>query len=204
MRRGRAGETGTMTEQKPRATYKDLLAVSDTMVAEILDGDLYGSPRPAMRHSRVSLVLGGQLFDPYDRGRAGPGGWWLLFEPEIHLAGDVVVPDLAGWRRDRLPSIPDIAAISLAPDWVCEVLSASTERMDRVRKLPIYAREGVGHAWLINPQTRTLEVFRRGEGGWSLLSTHGGDELVRAEPFDAIALELGELWGDQGADRRRS
>jgi Uma2 family endonuclease len=185
-----------MTERRPRATYKDLLEVPDTMVAEILDGELYGSPRPAMRHSRASLVLG-RLLDPYDQGRSGPGGWWFLFEPEIHLGGDVLVPDLAGWRRDRWPEIPDTAATALAPDWICEVISPSTERIDRVHKLPIYAREGVEHAWLINPQARTLEVFRRAEKGWTLLSTHGGEESVRAEPFEAIAIVLPDLWGER-------
>jgi Uma2 family endonuclease len=185
-----------MSEPKPRATYKDLLELPDTMVAEILDGELYGSPRPAMRHSRASLVLGRRL-DPYDQGRGGPGGWWFLIEPEVHLGEDVLVPDLAGWRRDRLPEIPDTAATTLAPDWICEVLSPSTERIDRVRKLPIYSRECVEHAWLINPRTKTLEVFRRAENGWVLLSTHGGAESVRAEPFDAIAIDLPELWGER-------
>jgi len=185
-----------MSQSKRRATYKDLMEVPDTMVAEILDGELYGSPRPAMRHSLVAWELAIQLGAPFGHGRGGPGGWWFLFAPELHFGEDVLVPDLAGWRRDRLPVIPDTPAISLAPDWICEVVSASTERMDRVRKLPIYAREGVGRAWLINPQTRTLEVFRRGEDGWVLLSTHGGDESVRAEPFEALALALSELWGD--------
>ena len=186
-----------MSHRKPRATYQDLLEVPDTMVAEILDGELYASPRPAMRHSLVASALGGQLWGPFGHGRGGPGGWWLLDEPELHFGDEVLVPDLAGWRRERLPEIPDTAAISLAPDWICEVVSPSTERIDRVRKLPIYAREGVGHAWLVNPLTKTLEVFRRGEGGWILLSTHGGDDAVRAEPFEAIAIELPELWGER-------
>ncbi len=186
-----------MTEQKPRATYKDLLEVSDTMVAEILDGELYGSPRPAMQHSVVSLELGGQLLGPFGHGRGGPGGWWLSFEPELHFGDDVLVPDLAGWRRARLPAIPRTAAISLAPDWICEVISPSTERIDRLRKLPIYAREGVENAWLINPLTKTIEVFRQTENAWILRSTHGGDELsFQAEPFEAIAIDLPELWGE--------
>jgi Uma2 family endonuclease len=185
-----------MTERKPRATYKDLLDVPDIMVAEILDGELYASPRPAMRHSQVASELGGVLWGPFRHGRGGPGGWWILDQPELHFGEDVLVPDLAGWRRDRLPQIPDTAAISLAPDWICEVISPSTERIDRVRKLPIYAREGVQYAWLINPQTKTLEVFRRAESAWILLSTHGGDESVRAEPFEALAIELPELWWD--------
>lgn len=181
-----------MSERKRRATYEDLLEVPGTMVAEILDGDLYASPRPAMRHAGVHSALLGRLFDPFNR----PGGWWLLYEPELHFGDEVLVPDLAAWRRERLPEIPDTAAMSLAPDWVCEVLSPSTERIDRVTKLPIYAREGVGHAWLVNPLTKTLEVFRRAPGGWVLLATHGGDESVRAEPFDTFELQLAELWGD--------
>ncbi len=186
-----------MAEPKPRATYKDLMELPDTMVAEILDGELYGSPRPAMRHSRVSSALGGQLWGPFGRRRGAPGGWWILDEPELHFGEDVLVPDLAGWRRERLPDIPDTAAISLAPDWICEVISPSTEQIDRVRKLPIYAREGVENAWLINPLTRTIEVFRRTANGWILLSIHGGDDsALRAEPFEAIAIELPELWGD--------
>ena len=185
-----------MSERKPRATYQDLLEVPDTMVAEILDGELYASPHPAMRHSLVVSALGGQLWGPFGHGRGGPGGWWLLDEPELHFGDEVLVPDLAGWRRERLPEIPDTAAISLAPDWICEVVSPSTERIDRVRKLPIYAREGVGHAWLVNPLTKTLEVFRRAQAGWVLASTHGGDDAVRAEPFETFEIQLPELWGD--------
>ena len=192
-----SAKPGTMTTRKPRATYQDLLEVPDTMVAEILDGELYASPRPAPRHSRVASALDGVLWDPFDRGRGGPGGWWLLFEPELHFGDDVLVPDLAGWRHDRLDRIPDTAWISLPPDWVCEVASPSTERIDRVQKLRIYAREGVGHAWLVNPTTRTLEVYRRAEDKWTLVSTHGGDKVVRAEPFDAIELDLLVLWGEK-------
>ena len=119
----------------------------------------------------------------------------------LHFGDEVLVPDLAGWRREGLPEIPDTAAMSLAPDWVCEVVSPSTERIDRVRKVPIYAREGVGHAWLVNPLTKTLEVFRRAQAGWVLLATHGGDDAVRAEPFDTFELQLPELWGDVGFPR---
>ena len=180
---------------KEKATYEDLLEVPDPLVAEILDGDLYASPRPALPHARVASALGGQLYDPFDRGRGGPGGWWILDEPELHFGDDVLVPDLAGWRRDRLPHIPDAPWISLAPDWVCEVASPSTERIGRVKKLRIYARESVSHAWLVNPTTKTVEVFRRAESSWTLVAAHGGDEAVRAEPFGAIELDLAALWG---------
>jgi len=136
------------------------------------------------------------LRGPFDRGRGGPGGWRILDEPELHLASDVVVPDLAGWRRERLPRLPDEAYFSLAPDWICEVVSPSTAAMDRVKKLAIYARERVSHAWLVDPIACTLEVLRLEEGRWTILSTWSGLDTVRADPFDAIDLDLSLLWED--------
>jgi Uma2 family endonuclease len=159
-----------------KVTYDDLVRVPEHLVGEIAGGELYATPRPGSRH--------------------GPGGWWIRFEPELRLGDDVLVPDLAGWRRQRLPDFPDTASFTLAPDWACEVVSPSTERLDRSRKLPIYAREGVGHAWLVNPAARTLEVLRRDASHWLLLAVHGGDEVVRVEPFAAVALDLLVLWGE--------
>jgi Uma2 family endonuclease len=177
------------------ATYEDLLAVPDPLVAEILDGDLHTSPRPAVPHSVATSSLGGELYGPFDRGRGGPGGWWILVEPEIHLGPDVIVPDLVGWRRTRLPEMPRGPFLEIAPDWVCETISPSTERIDRGRKLAIYARERVGHVWLLNPIAETLEVYRLEQGRWLLLATFAGDVTARAEPFDAVELELWRLWG---------
>jgi Uma2 family endonuclease len=185
------GPSGTM---KTRATYEDLLAVPDHKVAEILDGELFVSPRPAAPHARTASVLGVEIGSPFDRGRGGPGGWWILDEPELHLGEDVLVPDLAGWRRERMSTVPNAAFFTLAPDWVCEVVSHSTEQIDRRRKQPIYAREGVSHLWFVNPLARTLEVYRRSPDGWLLAATHAGAEQVRAEPFDAVELELAALW----------
>ena len=167
-----SGRSDTM---KTRATYEDLLAVPDDKVAEILDGELFVSPRPAVPHARTSSVLGNEIGGPFDRGRGGPGGWWVLDEPELHLGDDVLVPDLAAWRRERLPTLPKAAFFTLAPDWVCDVVSPSTEQIDRRRKQPIYAREGVSHLWL-------------------LAATHAGAERARAEPFEALELELAALW----------
>ncbi len=132
--------------------------------------------------------------NPFDRGRGGPGGWWIVDEPELHLGRNVLVPDLAGWRRERLPAFPREPFFTLAPDWVCEVLSPATARLDRLKKLSIYWREGVGHAWLVDPVLETLEVFRRLEEAWLGALAAGGDDVVRAEPFDAIELTLTGLW----------
>lgn len=167
----------------------------DHLVGEILDGELVVSPRPAPRHSVVSSALGSTLGPPFQFGDGGPGGWWILDEPELHLGENVLVPDLAGWRRERLGTIPDEAFFTLRPDWVCEVLSPSTSRTDRVRKLPIYARADVPHLWLIDPAAQTLEVFSLEAGRWVLLATHGADEVVRAPPFESVPLALSRLWG---------
>lgn len=181
---------------KRPATYEDLLKVPQDRVAEIVEGDLYASPRPAVPHSVSGSSLGGELVSAFQFGRGGPGGWWVLDEPELHLGDDILVPDLAGWRRERLLKPPDAPAITLAPDWICEILSPSTEQLDRARKLPAYARHGVPHAWLINPAARTLEVYRAEGGRWVLVGTYADDARVRAEPFDAIELDLLTLWGE--------
>lgn len=186
---------------KHRATYEDLVQVAEHLVAEILDGDLFASPRPAVPHARAASALGIEIGGAFDRGRGGPGGWWILDEPELHFGEDILVPDLAGWRRERLPRLPSTAFLSLAPDWVCEVISTSTERIDRARKLPIYAREGVEHAWLVNPDAQTLEVYRRSGKAWLLVATHDGDAPVRAEPFAVIELDLSSLWGESSVGR---
>lgn len=181
---------------RKRATYEDVLCAPEDKVAQIIDGELHLSPRPAARHAAVSSVLGEELGPPFRRGRGGPGGWLLLDEPELHLERDILVPDLAGWRRERLSSIGDEAYFTLPPDWVCEVLSPSTEKLDRSAKLRIYARSKIPHAWLVNPAQRTLEVLRLTDDGWLTVAVHSDQERVRAEPFDAIELDLGLLWSE--------
>jgi Uma2 family endonuclease len=177
-----------------KATYEDVLNAPENTVAEILDGELHLSPRPGPKHSAAASALGMALGEPFHRGRGGPGGWWILDEPELHLGEHVVVPDLAGWRRERLPSLPDDAYFSLAPDWVCEVLSPSTERIDRVHKLRIYAQAGVSHAWLLDPTQRTVEVLRLQGATWLIAAVLGGEDVMRVEPFEAADLDLGSLW----------
>jgi Uma2 family endonuclease len=178
------------------ATYDDLLKVPDTQVAEIVDGELHANPRPRPRHAVAGVEIGGILHGPYSHGRGGPGGWWILYEPELHLGRDVLVPDWAGWRRDRMPHVPETAFFPLAPEWICEITSPSTASLDRVKKLAAYAREGVGHAWVIDPDARTLEVLRLENGRWTILGVHAGNEIIRAEPFAEIDLELASLWAD--------
>jgi Uma2 family endonuclease len=178
------------------ATYDDLVRLSDHLVAEIVGGELHASPRPAPPHAVAYARTMGLLEPAFDSGRSGPGGWWILAEPELHLGADVLVPDLAGWRRTRMPRVPGTAYFPLAPDWLCEIISPSTARLDRAQKLAIYARERVSHAWLLDPLARTLEVLRLEAGRWTIVATHAGDETVRAEPFDAIEFTLNEFWVD--------
>jgi Uma2 family endonuclease len=182
------------TPAKKPATYEDLLALPDNVIGQIIDGELVVSPRPAVPHAQAASALLTDLGPPYGRGRGGPGGWWLLFEPELHLDRDVLVPDVAGWRRARVTSLPPEPYLTVAPDWVCEVLSPSTRGVDRVRKLRIYAREHVPHVWLVDPEARTLEVFRLQDSQYLVAATFDGDAPVRAEPFEQIELELGALW----------
>jgi Uma2 family endonuclease len=174
--------------------YQRFLEVPEYKVAEIIQGRLVTHPRPTLRHATAASVLAAKLLEPFMCGGGGPGDWVILIEPELHLARDILVPDLAGWRRERMPRIPDVTGVELAPDWICEVLSPSTSATDRADKLPIYASHQVGHAWLVDPLAQTLEVLQLFSERWRLLATHRDHAVVRAEPFDAIELQLGVLW----------
>lgn len=178
------------------ATYEDLFDLPENVVGEIFNGRLVTHPRPAPKHARSYSGLGAELWNPFDRGRSGPGGWWILDEPEIHIDGDILVPDIAGWRRERMPKLPETAWFDLAPDWLCEILSPSTARVDRVEKLPIYARWGVKHVWLVDPDLRTLEAYENSDGRWLLIATLKDDDPVSLAPFDAISFPLNSLWAD--------
>ncbi len=187
-----------MSTARKQATYEDLLALPDNVIGEIIAGELHVMPRPRVRHASASSRLGVELGGPFDRRPGGPdrpGGWILLDEPELHLGPDVLVPDLAGWRRERMPELPDEAFIDVAPDWVCEVLSPSTERHDRIAKMRAYVRERVGFVWLINPALQTLEVYAIEGDHYGLVGQFDGDGPVRAVPFDAVELDLGAVWG---------
>lgn len=186
-------------KQHKKATYDDILKLPENMVGEIIGGELFVSPRPANKHALAATRLTGKLGPTFGGGGEGPGGWWIISEPEIHVGKkteeEVYVPDLAGWRRERMPEYPDAPFFELVPDWVCEILSPSNMRLDRTKKVPQYASLGVKHLWLINPRDKTLEVLRLESGKWILLSTHVEADKVIAEPFQAMEFDLGALWG---------
>ena len=176
------------------ATYDDLVKLPPILVAEIVGGELHASPRPAPPHAVAGAGLLGALSPPFHDGEGGPGGWWILYEPELHHGPDVLVPDLAGWRRTRMPVPPETAYFPLAPDWLCEVVSPSTAALDRARKLAIYAREGVPYMWLVDPLARTLEILRLADGHWVIDAVHVGNVTIRADPFADVVLRLERLW----------
>ncbi len=175
-------------------------AAPDHVLAEVLDGELFLMPRPRPSHALAAASLLSDLFAPFHRMRGGPGGWTLLGEPELHLGArpDIVDPDIAGWHRARLADDvfgSDAAgAITIAPDWVCEVLSDRIEAIDRGKKRRIYRREGVRHLWLVDPREQLLEIHRLDEGRWVEVGEFTGAMAVRAEPFDSIELDLALLW----------
>jgi Uma2 family endonuclease len=176
--------------------YEQLLALPENRVGEIIGGQLHTQPRPAGRHGVAEASLVATLLPPFQRGKDGPGGWWILMEPEVHFVRDteVVVPDLAGWRRERMPLIPEDHRFEVAPDWVCEILSPAKVKKDRILKLPLYARYGVAHAWLLDPVARTLEAFALHAGVWTLIGGLKDEDTVCLPPFAAVGFSLGELW----------
>lgn len=177
-----------------KATYEDLRAVAPHLVAEILFGKLVTHPRPAPPHAVAAASLTGELVGPFQKGRGGPGGWIFMTEPELHFGEDIAVPELAAWRRERMMEMPANVYVDLAPDWVCEVISRSTEKYDRGDKRLICAEAGVRHLWLVDPRPRLLEAFERVNDKWLLIRTFTGDNDVCVAPFAAITFSLGSLW----------
>jgi Uma2 family endonuclease len=176
--------------------YEQLLALPEGLVGEIIAGQLRAQPRPSGPHALASSRLGSDLEGPYGRGRGGPGGWWIIDEPEVHFVVDVevVVPDLAGWRRARMPVLPEGHRFEVVPDWVCEIFSPATKSADREEKMPLYARYGVRHAWLVDPRARTLEAYGLADGKWAPLGLFRDDDPVSVAPFEAVTVRLADLW----------
>ena len=194
-----------MTRSTRRATYQDVLDAPAHRVAEIVDGTLHLSPRPAPLQALANGRLNRTLAAPFGRARGGSdtsrardpspdSDWWIIREPELRLGEDIVVPDWVGWRRERMPALPETAYVTLAPDWVCEIVSDSARRHDLHGKRPIYARESVAHLWLVDPTDRTLEAFELREGEWVLIASAKDDDPISIRPFDAITFSLGDLW----------
>jgi Uma2 family endonuclease len=181
------------SSKKP-ATYADIEAAPPHLVAEIIDGVLYTHPRPSMRHGFAASSLGDELIGPFQKSRGGPGGWVFIIEPEIKFGSNILVPDIAGWRRERLTTYPKRNYVEVAPDWICEVLSESTEKRDRTLKMRIYAEALVPHFWLVDPRLQILEVFENREASWTKIGDWNSDDEVRAPPFDAISFSLADLW----------
>jgi Uma2 family endonuclease len=185
-----------MTEPpKRKAVYEDLYKLPENMIGEIIDGDLHALPRPHARHVKSATILGGELIPPYYFGRGGgPGGWEILIEAEVLLGENLLVPDLSGWKKERLPGLPKTNWISITPDWVCEILSPNSKGHDRIKKMPIYSQHGVKHAWLLDPVEKTLEVYRLEGGHWLAIGYYGENDRVRAEPFMEVEINLADLW----------
>lgn len=183
-----------MSDTTRKATYQDVLDAPEHLIAEIIRGELVINRHLPPLHAYAATCLGTLIGAPFHRGRDGPGGWWILRGPELHFEDDVVVPNIAGWRRERMPAIPAVDYLELAPDWVCEVLSPATEAVDRTDKLEIYGAAQVEWVWLLNPILRTLEVFENSGGKWVRERSFRGEITVRAQPFDAVELALADLW----------
>jgi len=177
------------------AVYEDLYTIPDAMIGQIISGELFAMPRPSPRHANSASVLTILIGKTFAVKNGGPGGWVILYEPEIQLGSHTLVPDIAGWKKERLPELPETNWIAVPPDWICEVLSPGTARIDRKKKMPIYAQFGVPYLWLVDPIEKTMEIFKLNAGNWVLMSVYSEDDLVRAEPFQEIEIPLDSLWG---------
>jgi Uma2 family endonuclease len=181
------------------ATYADLQALPEGVKGEIIDGELFVQPRPRAGHARAEATIVSDIHGPYDRGRGGPGGWWILPEPGIELPrSPEFSPDVAGWRRERLPVLPRDTAIQVVPDWICEILSPTTRAYDHVKKRPFYAQIGVAWLWYVDVEAQTVTVSRLVEGSWMEVAVHGAEEKVRLEPFPEAAIDLALWWAAPG------
>ncbi len=179
---------------KKTATYDDLHNIPENSVGQLIDGELFVTPRPSRKHIYTASTLDMRIGTPFQFGEGGPGGWVILVEPEIALGDNILVPDLAGWKKEHFPVSEETNWISVVPAWVCEILSPGTIRTDKARKMPLYAQHGISHLWIIDPIARTLDVFQLESGRWIVMGTFLEDDKVRAEPFHEIEIDLGNLW----------
>lgn len=176
------------------ACYEDIVNLPENIVGEIMNGQLETHPRPTPKHALAAGSIGDELISPFQKGNNGPGGWWILPEPECHLKEQVLVPDLAGWRKKRMPTLPETAWFDIVPDWVCEILSPSTSRIDRIVKMPIYAELEVNYLWLIDPVLQTLEAFELKNKHWVLMGSFADNTTLSIAPFAEHTFSLSVLW----------
>lgn len=187
---------------KKVVTYSDLYDIPANTTGEIINGELIVTPRPSRKHVYATSALDKRIGPPYQFGEGGgPGGWIILIEPEIGFGENILVPDLAGWKEERYPQEEPHNWISVAPDWVCEVVSPATQRIDKIEKMPIYARHEVPYLWLINPVAKTLDVFRLKAGEWVVSGLYAEGAKMRAEPFIEIEINLDDLWQESRGRR---
>lgn len=184
--------------KRPYSLYARLEALPEHVIGEIINGRLHTQPRPAGPHALAASRLGADLEGPYGRGRGGPGGWWIIDEPEVHFVRDhvIAVPDIGGWRKERMPMVPQGHRFQVVPDWLCEILSPATAAFDRTEKMPIYAQYGVRYVWLLDPAARAMEVFELMDAQWIRRETFKGNEHVSAPPFREVSIDLSDLWVD--------
>jgi Uma2 family endonuclease len=185
-----------MEPARKHATSADLLELPEGSRAELIGGAIVHLPPPLPEHGRSQRTIGRFIGGPFDddHGRGGPGGWWILPEVEVQLGSEIVRPDIVGWRRERLPSPWGMRPIGVVPDWICEALSPSNERHDRVYKANLYAESGVAFYWIVDPSERILEAFELASGGWIRIGAWGSGETARVRPFDAVELEMDRLF----------
>lgn len=201
-RPGYASAMEAVLPPRPKATYKDLLAVPEHLTAELIDGEIYVMARPRLRHSAAHTTMIHHIVGAFGLRKpvgGGPGGWVILTEPELHLGAPdpetlVVSPDIAGWKRERMPEVPDTATTTLPPDWICEVLSPGTESHDRIRKMEWYGRSGVRWAWIVDAVARSIEVYQHNGRVWEFHGGVAGFAPARLEPFDAVEFDISEWW----------
>ena len=196
-----------MSTTKPSTkppTLADLDALPPGIVGEIIEGVLYTMTKPRMRHQLIGLEIGSDLLDPFGKGRGGPGGWWIVTEPGIELPDETkeISPDVAGWRRVRMPEMPIDEPIRVVPDWVCEILSRNTRRHDLVVKMPYYASIGVAYAWLVDLEAHVLIAHRLESGAWRTIGTYSDETEARIEPFDVMPLNVMDWWPPAAPDSR--
>jgi Uma2 family endonuclease len=182
------------------ATAEDLARLPPDVRAEVIDGQIVEKAAPSAEHGDAQSGAIVHLRGPFHRRPGGnqPGGWWILSEVEIELAPHQVYrPDISGWRRERVPTRLTGRPVTTRPDWVCEVLSESNAKYDLVTKLRVYHQSGVPHYWIVDPAHETLTVHRWTPDGYLVVLTASRGDQVRAEPFDAITLPVGVLFGDE-------